>query len=120
MEKAIENLNEQAEKLKHIAGSTDLAISEMRIQFETLAEMQKEERLVTQEMHNKEMESVRKHYGRIIMGLILTIVLIIGSLVGAAIYLFTNFEFTFGSYQELHSGSNGSSTIYDGIHYDLE
>lgn len=116
MEKAIENLNEQAEKLKQIAGSTDLAISEMRIQFETLAEMQKEERLVTQEMHNKEMESVRKHYGRIIMGLILTIVLIIGSLVGAAIYFLSNFDIAFGSYQDVISDNYGVSNIYDGIH----
>lgn len=127
MDKAVENLNEKAKKLEHLASGTDIALTEMRIQFETLADMQKEERLATQEMHNKEKEQMRehhdkevKHWKHICIGLIATIILIIGSLVGGAIYLFTNFEFAFGSYQELSSGDNGTSTIYDGIHYNFD
>ncbi len=120
MENPVENLNEQVEKLNDVTVKTDLALTEMRLQFETMMEMQKEERIETQKMHNEEMASMRKHYGRIIMGLIITICLIIGSVVGGLVWFFSNYGTGLGYefLQELTVGGNGDPTVYDGIHYD--
>lgn len=114
----VDAINEEAEKLKEIASGANVALTEMRLQFETMMEMQKEERLERERMYNDEKDKMRKHYGRIIIGLILTICLILGSIMGAAIYIFSNFEFAFETYQDVHSDNNGTSTIYDGIHLD--
>lgn len=129
MSNVAENLKEKAETLENLANGTNIAIQEMRIQFETLAEMQKEERLATQEMHNKEKEQMREHHDKevrhwkhICIGLIATIILIIGSLVGGTIYVINEFDFTilddpsFSQYLDI--GGNGNPTINDGIHYN--
>lgn len=120
MENPVGNLNEQVEKLKDVTVNTDLALTEMRLQFETMMEMQKEERIESQKMHNEEKANIRKHYGRIIIGLIITICLIIGGIVGGLIWFFSNYELKLGTEfsQYLDVGGNGSPTIYDGIHYD--
>lgn len=127
VKKTTDKLADQAEKLQKLASSTDIALTEMRIQFETLAEMQKDERIEIQKMHviekenllkqfAEDRESQRKHYTRIIYALILTLVLILGSVIGGIIYIFTNYDIAVGTYQDLYSGDNGTSTIYDGIH----
>lgn len=118
MEELVNNLKDNVEKLDEVSSRTDLALTEMRLQFETMMEMQKEERIETQKMHNEEKDKMRKHYGRIIIGLILTLFLILGSIIGGAIYILTNFEFAFATYQDVYSDNNGTATIYDGIHFD--
>lgn len=117
MPNVVENLNEKAEQLNKVASSTDLALAEMRIQFETMMEMQKEERIETQKMSHEELDKMRKHYGRIITGLILTICLILGSVIGGAIYLFSNYDFAY-ILQDPTIGGNGDLNLYDGIHYN--
>lgn len=117
----VDEINEEAEKLKEIASGANVALTEMRLQFETMMEIQKEERLERERMYNEEKEHMRKRYGRIILGLILTICLILGSFVGGAIYLFTNFDIAFGTYiQKPNVGGDGNSTIYDGIHFNAD
>lgn len=129
--KAIESLNEKAEELASVTSGTNLALSEMRIQFETLAEMQKEERIETQRMHNEAVDKLMErhakeiaHWKHICIGLVVTICLIIGSLVGAAIYLVSNFEFEFQDGYELNQnidiGGNGDPQIHDGIHFNAD
>lgn len=117
----VENLNQEAEKLKEVAIGANVALTEMRIQFETMMEMQKEERLERERMYNEEKDKMRKHYGRIILGLILTLCLILGGIIGGTIYLLTNFDIAFGTYiQEPNVGGDGNSTIYDGIHFNAD
>lgn len=127
MKKTTEKLAEQADKLQELSSGTNVALAEMRLQFETLAEMQKDERIEIQKMHvleketlmkqfTNDLESQRKHYTRIIYALILTLVIILGSVIGGIIYIFTNYDIAVDTYQDLYSGDNGTSTIYDGIH----
>lgn len=119
MEELVNNLKDNVEKLDEVSSRTDLALTEMRLQFETMMEMQKEERIETQKMHNEEKDKMRKHYGRIIIGLILTLFLILGSIIGGTIYLVTNFEFATIEYgQDIQIGGDGNPTINDGIHYN--
>lgn len=128
MENSIDNLNERAKELENVTSGTNLALSEMRIQFETLAEMQKEERIETQKMHNEAIEKLMErhakdiaHWKHIVIGLIVTLSLFIGGLIGAAAYVLTNFDIAFGTfYQENTVGGDGESTINDGIHFNAD
>lgn len=118
MEKMAKELDNRATELDDMSSRTDIALKEMRLQFETMMEMQRQERADMAKLHGEENEKLRKHYGRIILGLILTICLILGTIIGGAIYIFSNFEFTFGTYQDVYSDNNGTATINDGIHFD--
>lgn len=124
MDNSIDNLNEKAKELENMSNGTNLALSEMRIQFETLAEMQKEERIETQKMHNEAIEKLMErhakdiaHWKHIVIGLIVTLSLFIGGLIGTAAYILTNFDIGV-VYQDVYVGGDGESTINDGIHYD--
>lgn len=123
MEKAIETLENSARELDKMAASTNVALSEMRVQFETLAEMQKQERLEMQKMYSEIIEKMEdkhakdiKNWKHVVVALVLTICLIIGSLVGAAIYIATNYEIVTGTYQDVSSDNSSTVTIHDGIH----
>ena len=117
------SLEDRAEKLESLASETNIALKEMRIQFETLAEMQKEERIEKQKLHNDEIDKILERHGKeishwkhICIGLILTLFLILGSIIGCIVYIVTNYEIVTGTYQDLYVGGNGTSTINDGIH----
>lgn len=123
IDKVANELEKKAESLDKITSEANLALTEMRIQFETLAEMQKEERLLLQKMYNDSVEKLSdrhekqiKHWKNIVIGLIVTICLIIGSIIGGAIYLFANYDILVGYAQESYVGGDGTSTINDGIH----
>lgn len=108
---------------------TDDVKAQQRYEFDAMAEMHSEERLemqrffaqerkTTHELYAKEKELLleekdrqAKHYTRIIMGLIISLVLLLGGIIGGAVYLFTSFDFGMATYQEF--GSN--SINYDGI-----
>ncbi len=90
----------------------DSLIAQSMIQFDTMAEVQKEERLELNRMHNEEMDKMRKHYGRIILALILTLALLLGGIIGGVVYVLSNFTFDFGNSQETYD----DSVINDGIH----
>lgn len=117
-EKVFESLNNATEK-------ANLLATEIQLQFETMAELQKDERLSWLEMFAKEKQEIREHYEkilqkntRIILGLVLTLLIIIGSFIGGAIYLLENYEFSY--YQSAEVGGDGNANIYDGIHqYDV-
>lgn len=124
MDNPIENLNERAKELENVTSGTNLALSEMRIQFETLAEMQKEERIETQKMHNEAVDKLMErhakevaHWKHIVIGLILVIALFVGGLIGTAVYIFSTYDFI-GLDQIIDIGGDGSPIINDGIHCD--
>lgn len=103
--------------------ASNVALSEMRLQFDTLAEMQKEERIELAKIHKDEMDSMRqshekqvKHLKHIIIGLILTLCLIISGIVGSVIYVLANYDIE-TTYQYVTVGGDGESNIHDGIHY---
>lgn len=128
MSNVVDNLNEKAEKLSDIVGSTDLALAEMRLQFETMMEMQKEERLASQKMHNEEKAQIQeshakeiKHWKHVVVGLILTLCLVIGGVVGTVAYFLTNFDIAVSDYaQSIDIGGDGNPIIYDGIHHNAD
>lgn len=125
--KEVKNVAKKAENAVTAIDNANLALTEMRLQFDTMAEIQKEERLEYQKMHNEAMakkdeqhEKEIKHWKHICMALILTIALFIGGLVGTAVYLLTNFEFAYYTEQNVDSNDNSVSTINDGIHVTSE
>lgn len=98
--------------------SANMAVTEMRIQFETLAEMQKEERIETQKLFKEEKDGMRKHYGRIIIGLIIALCVLIGSIAGAIIYILSNYDIMMGYTQNAYNKVGGDNIINDGIHFN--
>lgn len=123
----IHDLNEKAKELEQISTGTNIALTEMRVQFETLAEMQKEERIEIQKMHLEENERTRnhydnviRHYKHIIIGLIVTLCLFIFGLICAVSYVVTNYDFQFGYTQDLTVEGDGDATIQDGIHINSD
>lgn len=101
----------------------NIALTEMRLQFETMAEMQKEERLAMQKMHNEEVdklcekhEKAISHWKHIVVGLIVALCILIGGIFGSIIYVLSNYEFVIGTYQDLYADNGGTATIEDGIH----
>lgn len=110
-----------------VDNQANIALTEMRLQFETMAEMQKEERLSIQKMHNEEIEKLcekhekeNKHWKHIVMGLIATIILIISVIAGSIAYIFANYDFEIeaGYSQSASVGGDGEATIEDGIHFN--
>ncbi len=96
MDKIVDQLNERASKLDEMADKMSLQLTEERLRFESLILMQKEERIEDQKMHQEETERIRKHYGKIIIGLILTLCLFIGGVFGAVFYFLYNYDIAFG------------------------
>lgn len=105
------------DQVNELAERANAMMAESRLRFEVLVTTQKDERIEMQKLHDAEKEKMRKHYGRIIFGLILALSLLLGGIIGGAIYLFSNYDFKVVN-QEMYIGGDGNSTIYDGIHYN--
>lgn len=117
----------KAKEVKEMSDSANLALTEMRIQFDTLSEIHKEERIEYQRMHNESIREIMdrhdkdiKHWKHICMALILTLALFIGSIAGGVIYFLSNYDIAFGYTQDLYIGNDGTNTIHDGIHFNDE
>lgn len=117
MEKAVETLSKNAERLGNLGDELDIKTSAMLVEFDTLLALQKDERVEYQRMHHEAMKDLTKHYMRIIIALILTLALFIGGLIGTAAYILANFDIGV-VYQDTSVGGDGEATINDGIHYD--
>lgn len=102
-----------AETIRSMTDRANAMAAETRLQFDTLVTMQKDERIEMQKLHNEDMDKLRKHYSRIIIGLILTLAIFIGGLFGAVIYFLANYEISTTTFQEVYD----EGTINDGIHY---
>lgn len=130
MAEEVEILKMATEKLNQTVEKASILETEVLLQFDTMAQLQKEERMELEKLfaqersesrqqHAEERASMRKHYQRIIIAISLVLLLIVGSLVGGIIYLFSNFDFAFEAYQEVSAEGGGNSTIEDGIHVEI-
>ncbi len=129
--KGMEGIEMATEKLNQAVEKASMLETEVMLQFDTMAQLQKEERMEleklfateraeTREAHAKEKESMRKHYQRIILAISLVLLLIVGSLIGGTIYLLSNYDIGFQTYQEVNTEGGGNSTIEDGIRVNRE
>lgn len=109
--------NALSEQLERFADSANAMVAEARIQFDTLVTLQNDERKDMRDAFHREKERMRKHYGRIIAGLIIAMILLLGGIIGGAVYVLSNFDFV-GYSQEAYIGGNGTNNIYDGVHID--
>lgn len=117
MEKAVEKLNKNAERLGEMGDELDIKMSAMLVQFDTLVALHKDERVEFEKMHHESMERLTKHFKHIIIALALTLILFIGGVIGTVAYVLNNFDIGV-VYQDTYVGGDGTSTINDGIHYD--
>lgn len=114
----VEGINHLTDKVNKMTDTAEAMMAETRLQFDTLIAMQSDERKEMRHAFHEEKEKMRKHYGRIIAGLILTLVIILGAIIGGAVYIFSNFEFA--SYEQVATvGGDGTYTIFDGIHHGI-
>lgn len=123
----LSNLEDTVKEVEHYTEGANLALTEMRLQFDTLSEIQKEERIEYQKMHNESIKEIMdrhekdiKHWKHICMALIFTLVLFIGGIIGGTIYFLSNYDVAFGYTQDLYIGNDGTNTIHDGIHFNDE
>lgn len=114
----MEQLDSIAGRLEQAVEATSALAAESRIKFDALIEMQSEERLKMQEMFLQEKQDLLDHFAqsdkrknKIIIGLIIALVILIGSAVGGAIYVLANFDMAVISTQDL----DNNSIVYDGI-----
>lgn len=121
----MEQLDNIAGRLEQAVEATSALAAESRIKFDALIEMQSEERLKMQEMFLQEKQDLLAHYERtgkrkdkIIIGLIIALVILIGSIVGGTIYVLTNFDLAVVATQNENVGDYNNINIHDGIHLD--
>lgn len=96
----------------------DAAMAEARLNMDMLLESQKEERQMIEERHSNDMEKLRKHYAKIILGLVLTLVILVGSALGGIIYVLCNYDIGIVTYaQDVYADNGSTSTVEDGIHF---
>lgn len=104
------------DKLNNAVEETSILEREVMLQFDTMAQLQRDERIEMQKMFTEERADMRKHYSRIILSMALALIIIIGSLVGGIIYIFSNYDLSYSTYQEVSAEGGGDSTVEDGIH----
>lgn len=104
-----------AETIRSMTDRANAMAAETRLQFDTLVTMQKDERIEIQKMFHDELDKMRTHYGHIIIGLVVTLMILLGGIVGGVAYILTNYEFETYS-QEQYIGGDGNNDIHDGIH----
>lgn len=106
----------QINGLEQTAEQAHALMAEMRLQFETMTQIQSEERREIDKRHKEDMSAVRKHYGKIIAGLIIALVVLISGIFGGAVYLLANFDFAVVSTQTV----DNNSINYDGININTK
>lgn len=114
----MDNINKATENLDQAVDKADILATQMLVQFDTMAQLQMQERKELNELHVKEKSDLRKHYARIIWGLIAALVILIGGIVGGAFYIFTNFDFGVVTSQTPTIDGDGRIIVNDGIHLD--
>lgn len=106
------------EKLNDAMDVTNVATAQAAVALDTMLQLQSTERIEMEKLHKAECESMRKHYQRIILAISLTLLLIVGSLIGGLVYIISNYDITFQTYQEVSAEGGGDSTIEDGIRFN--
>lgn len=113
------------EKINQAIDVTNVATAQAAVALDTMLQLQKEkdtEYLTTIENMDKrnieERANIRKHYQKIILTISLVLLLIVGSLIGGLVYIISNYDITFQTYQEVSAEGGGDSTIEDGIRFN--
>lgn len=114
----MDNINEVSQNLNKATDKANILATEMLVQFDTMAQLQMQERQTILDRHMEEKESMRKHYSHIIWGLIAALVILIGGIVGGAFYILANYEFGVITTQNPIAEGEGRAIIEDGIHLD--
>lgn len=112
MEKLREQLESNADRLKEVADEINRAEETFMCQYDTMSQLFFEEK----KLLLAQMDAMRKHYGKIILTISLTLLLVIGSLIGGLIYLISNYDIAYEVYQDVSAEGGGDSTVEDGIH----
>lgn len=112
MEAGVERLETAVEKLEDTLEKANQSEEKFMCQYDTMSQLffEKEKLLLSQ------MDSMRKHYQKIIISISLVLLIIVGSLIGGLIYLVSNYDVAFEVYQEVSAEGGGDSTVEDGIH----
>ena len=125
MHDEVEMLEMAAEKLEKTVEEVNQVEERLMCQYDTMSELFFEEKKLllaqmadAEKRHAEERESMRKHYGRALLAVSLTLLIIVASLIGGIIYLVSNYEFSYEVYQEVSAEGGGDSTIEDGIQFD--
>lgn len=116
MKAAAEKMENAARTLEKESEGMNAYAAETRLQFDTLVQLQMQERQAIEKRHSEETKDIRKHYGRIIAGLIITLMIIMGGIVGTVVYFLANYDIA-TVYQETDIGGDGYNLINDGITY---
>lgn len=109
-----DSIKKTEDELKSSYEHIKLMTMEMRLQFDTMVEMQKEERVVLLE-HN-EKQNKRLHH--VIIGLIVTLIALCILFSSISIYFVSNYDLGALIQQDV-SNQSGSVDIFDGIHYAI-
>ena len=118
MKAAAEKMENAARTLEKESEGMNAYAAETRLQFDTLVQLQMQERQAIEKRHSEETKDIRKHYGRIIAGLIITLMIIMGGIVGTVVHIFSTYELIPSFEQTVTASGNGDSVINDGITYD--
>lgn len=113
-----------SDKLNEVTEQVNTVTSAAVLQLETMTELWKDERMETNKLHTEEIEkmqerfhneteSIRKHYFKIILGLVIALIILLSGVFGTIAYVLSNYEISTCAIQEV----DGQSVIYDGIHY---
>lgn len=76
---------ESAKRLENSSATTDAVVAETRLHFDTLVQLQMEERQQSEERHAREKQEIRSHYRRIVAVLAVTVCLSVAT-AGAVLY----------------------------------
>lgn len=114
----MDNISKAAQNLDEATGKANILATEVLVQFDTMAQLQMQERENMNKLHAEEREAMRKHYSHIIWGLIAALVILIGGIVGGAFYILANYEFGVITTQNPIAEGEGRAIIEDGIHLD--
>lgn len=102
-------------KVDEMKNRAEAMMAETRMQFDTLVTMHSDERREMRQAFQAEKDKMRKHYGRIIAGLIIALTALLGGIIGGFVYVVSNFDIIGATYQETYD----ESQIQDGIHIDI-
>lgn len=125
MEAKVERLEAAVGQLEATLEKANNAEEKLMCQYDTMSQLFFEKEKVyldkmeeSDKRHAEEKESIRKHYQKILVSICLVLLLIVGSLIGGIIYLVSNYDFSFQTYQTVTAEGGGDSTIEDGIRFN--
>lgn len=130
MHDEVEMLEMAAEKLEKTVEEVNQVEERLMCQYDTMSELFFEEKKLlldqladerkrydeAEKRHAEKEEAILRRDGRIMLAISLALLLVIGSLIGAIIYVTSNYDIAYEVYQDVSAEGGGDSTVEDGIH----